>query len=127
MEDSGSAGCRDYPAGRCGSRSRPAPPNVPCRSGPTPRRRAAAKALGVVDKEHRLADVGLGADDPVLIKGVIRGPPVDFLHHVGHLVPQAEAHREIRAELDFILEIPGSSNMRKVSGVAPGYACIWLG
>ena len=80
------------------------------RAGRVPRHADARlqKRFGVVDKEHRLADVGLGADDPVLIKGVIRGPPVDFLHHVGHLVPQAQAHREIRAELDFILEIPGS-------------------
>ena len=63
---------------------------------------------GVVLNQRRLANVRLGEDESGPVIGVIGGVPVDFIPSCGHLVPQAQANCEIRAELDFILEIPGN-------------------
>ena len=80
------------------------------RAGRIPRQAHARlqERAGIVPNEYRLAHVRLREDEPGLVIAVIGAAPVDFIPSRGHLVPQAQAHREIRAELDFILEIPGS-------------------
>src|SRR5207253_10826653 len=79
------------------------------RAGRIPRQAHARlqERAGIVPNEYRLAHVRLREDEPALVIAVIGAAPVEFIPSRGHLVPQAQAHRKIRAELDFILEIPG--------------------
>ena len=53
------------------------------------------------------ADARLRRDNKVFVECVVRTAVRHFIPPVGHLVPQPQAKCEIRAELHFILEIPG--------------------
>src|ERR1700682_5280658 len=49
----------------------------------------------------------IGRDDEVRVPYVVGTAAPYFVPAVGKLVPQPDAHGEIRSELDFILNIPG--------------------
>src|ERR1051326_1203755 len=54
-----------------------------------------------------MADLRGRRNHVVIVKNIIRTAVRHFIPAVGHLVPQPQTHREIGAELHFILEIPG--------------------
>ena len=71
--------------------------------------------FGVVLGQAGRADARLRRDNKVFVECVVRTPIRHLIPPVGHLVPQPQAKREIRAELHFILEIPGALGCPKAN------------
>jgi hypothetical protein len=63
--------------------------------------------FGVVLHQTGVTDYRIALDHAIAVGDKIGAPPGDFVVAVGHLIPQAKSDREIRLELDLILDIPG--------------------